>query len=54
MGITTLAKSGFSTVISEEVFGRGEIVKAGLYARVPIHDQQTLPLQLTAMRDYVS
>ena len=27
---------------------------AGLYARVSTHDQQTLPLQLTAMRDYVA
>jgi len=29
-------------------------VRAGLYARVSTHDQQTLPLQLTAMRDYVA
>jgi putative DNA-invertase from lambdoid prophage Rac len=29
-------------------------VKAGLYARVSTHDQQTLPLQLAAMRDYVA
>jgi putative DNA-invertase from lambdoid prophage Rac len=29
-------------------------VRAGLYARVSTHDQQTLPLQLSAMRDYVS
>lgn len=27
-------------------------MKAALYARVSIHDQQTLPLQLKAMRDY--
>lgn len=26
--------------------------RAGLYARVSTHDQQTLPMQLTAMRDY--
>jgi DNA invertase Pin-like site-specific DNA recombinase len=26
----------------------------GLYARVSAHDQQTLPLQLAAMRDYVA
>jgi putative DNA-invertase from lambdoid prophage Rac len=29
-------------------------VRARLYARVSTHDQQTLPLQLSAMRDYVS
>jgi putative DNA-invertase from lambdoid prophage Rac len=28
-------------------------VRAGLYARVSTHDQQTLPLQLAAMRSYV-
>jgi putative DNA-invertase from lambdoid prophage Rac len=28
--------------------------EAGLYARVSTHDQQTLPLQLAAMRDYVA
>jgi hypothetical protein len=26
--------------------------RAGLYARVPTKDQQTLPLQAPAMRDY--
>jgi DNA invertase Pin-like site-specific DNA recombinase len=30
------------------------IVRAGLYARVSTHDQQTLPLPLAAMRDYVT
>jgi putative DNA-invertase from lambdoid prophage Rac len=29
-------------------------VRAGLYARVSTHDQQTLPLQLAAMREYVT
>jgi putative DNA-invertase from lambdoid prophage Rac len=29
-------------------------VRAGLYARVSTHDQQTLPLPLAAMREYVS
>jgi predicted site-specific integrase-resolvase len=29
-------------------------VRAGLYARISTHDQQTLPLQLAAMRDYVA
>jgi putative DNA-invertase from lambdoid prophage Rac len=28
-------------------------VRVGLYARVSTHDQQTLPMQLSAMRDYV-
>ena len=29
-------------------------MRVGLYARVSTHDQQTLPLQLAAMRDYVA
>ena len=29
-------------------------MRAGLYARVSTHDQQTLPMQLSAMRDYVA
>jgi putative DNA-invertase from lambdoid prophage Rac len=29
-------------------------MRAGLYARVSTHDQQTLPMQLVAMRDYVT
>jgi len=28
-------------------------MKVGLYARVCTHDQQTLPMQLSAMREYV-
>jgi putative DNA-invertase from lambdoid prophage Rac len=31
----------------------GRTLRVGLYARVSTHDQQTLPLQLAAMRDYV-
>ena len=35
------------------VFGPGaEALRVGLYARVSTHDQKTLPLQLSAMRDY--
>ena len=35
------------------VFGQGDsAVRVGLYARVSTHDQQTLPLQLSAMREY--
>lgn len=38
---------------SSRVFGQGGTrPKAGLYARVSTHDQQTLPLQLAAMRQY--
>jgi DNA invertase Pin-like site-specific DNA recombinase len=36
------------------VFGQGGAVRVGLYARVSTHDQQTLPLQLAAMTEYVS
>lgn len=52
--IRTPAKSGFSTGHFRRGFWPGGIVRAGLYARVSTHDQQTLPLQLSAMRDYVS
>lgn len=31
----------------------GSVLRAGLYARVSTHDQQTLPMQLSALRDYV-
>jgi DNA invertase Pin-like site-specific DNA recombinase len=38
---------------SAGVFGQGEPgLRAGLYARVSTHDQQTLPLQLAALRAY--
>jgi putative DNA-invertase from lambdoid prophage Rac len=32
----------------------GGKIRVGLYARVSTHDQQTLPLRLLAMRDYVA
>jgi putative DNA-invertase from lambdoid prophage Rac len=36
------------------VFGQGgTTIRAGLYARVSTHDQQTLPMQLSALREYV-
>src|SRR5208282_861131 len=38
--------------ISRKVFGHP--LRAGLYARVSTHDQQTLPLQIHAMRDYAA
>jgi DNA invertase Pin-like site-specific DNA recombinase len=37
-----------------EVFGQAvsDRLRVGLYARVSTHDQQTLPLQISAMREY--
>lgn len=50
----TSKKPRVSKVSHKRVFGqRGVIVRAGLYARVSTHDQQTLPMQLSAMHDYV-
>jgi putative DNA-invertase from lambdoid prophage Rac len=37
---------------SKGVFGQGGMVRAALYTRISTHDQQTLPLQLSALRDY--
>ena len=38
---------------SRGVFGQmGKALRVGLYARVSTHDQKTLPLQLSVMRDY--
>jgi putative DNA-invertase from lambdoid prophage Rac len=57
MGRTSIgisAKSRFSTGRSRRGFWPGRIVRAGLYARVSTHDQQTLPMQLSAMRDYAA
>ncbi len=46
-------KQGFAKGRRQEVFGQGEAgVRVGLYARVSTHDQQTLPLQLSAMREH--
>jgi predicted site-specific integrase-resolvase len=40
------------------VFGQrqepAKMFRAGLYARVSTHDQQTLPLQMRAMREYAA
>lgn len=42
-----------STPDHKGVFGQGaKALRVGLYARVSTHDQKTLPLQLSAMRDY--
>jgi DNA invertase Pin-like site-specific DNA recombinase len=35
-------------------FGEKQPARAGLYARVSTHDQQTLPLQRRAMHDYAA
>src|SRR3954469_14260999 len=44
---------GFARSRRRGVFGQGgSATRVGLYARVSTHDQQTLPLQLSAMREY--
>ena len=49
-------KQGSGIRKSERVFGQGQktakTVRAGLYARVSTLDQQTLPMQSRAMREY--
>jgi DNA invertase Pin-like site-specific DNA recombinase len=51
-------KQGSGIRKSGRVFGQGQktakIVRAGLYARVSTQDQQTLPMQNRAMRDYAA
>jgi putative DNA-invertase from lambdoid prophage Rac len=50
------AKRVSGTAKSARVFGQRQemerMFRAGLYARVSTHDQQTLPLQMRAMREY--
>ncbi len=49
----THPKPSISRASPKRVFGQGKKrPRAGLYARVSTHDQQTLPMQLAAMRDY--
>jgi DNA invertase Pin-like site-specific DNA recombinase len=52
------AKWASKTSKLTRVFGQrqepAKMFRVGLYARVSTHDQQTLPLQLRAMRDYVA
>jgi putative DNA-invertase from lambdoid prophage Rac len=52
------AKRTTKTAKSRRVFGQpqapAKMFRVGLYARVSTHDQQTLPLQMRAMREYVS
>src|SRR6202795_1630523 len=45
-------KQAFPKTKSRRVFGHP--FRVGLYARVSTHDQQTLPLQLHAMRDFAA
>src|SRR5258708_54107 len=46
-------KQGVSRGRRRGVFGQGGAApRVGLYARVSTHDQQTLPLQLSAMREH--
>src|SRR4051812_10453932 len=46
-------KPGFAKARRRGVFGQGgPDARVGLYARVSTHDQQTLPLQLSAMREH--
>jgi putative DNA-invertase from lambdoid prophage Rac len=52
-------KQAFTTSKSRKVFGHpgkrtGTALRAGLYARVSTHDQQTLPMQNRAMRDHAA
>src|SRR5580700_8746545 len=44
------AKRKFPQPASRKVFGHP--LRVGLYARVSTHDQQTLPMQISAMRAY--
>ena len=52
------AKQASKTVKSARVFGQpqasAKMFRAGLYARVSTHDQQTLPLQMRVMREYAA
>ena len=49
----TSGKPSVSKVSRKRVFGQGEKApRAGLYARVSTHDQQTLPMQVATMRKY--
>src|SRR5580700_8900055 len=51
-------KQGAGIRKSVKVFGQGQktakMFRAGLYARVSTLDQQTLPLQMRAMREYAA
>jgi len=52
------AKQASGNAKSPRVFGQArkpsQMFRAGLYARVSTHDQQTLPAQMRAMREYAA
>src|SRR5450432_3845229 len=52
------AKQAFPKAKSDDVFGQArrpaKMLRAGLYARVSTNDQQTLPMQSRAMREYAA
>src|SRR3954463_1419784 len=52
------AKRNFPKAKSDNVFGQArkpsKLFRAGLYARVSTNDQQTLPMQSRAMREYTA
>src|SRR5438477_2468931 len=52
------AKQASKTAKPKRVFGQrqepAKMFRVGLYARVSTHDQQTLPLQMRAMREYAA
>jgi putative DNA-invertase from lambdoid prophage Rac len=52
------AKRAPNTAITKRVFGQrqapAKMFRVGLYARVSTHDQQTLRLQMRAMREYAA
>ena len=52
------AKRAFPKAKSDNVFGQArkpaKMFRAGLYARVSTNDQQTLPMQSRAMREYAA
>jgi hypothetical protein len=51
--LKTSEKPNVPKASRKRFFGQREKApRAGLYARVSTHDQQTLPMQLAAMRDY--
>src|ERR1019366_9499319 len=51
-------KRASQTAKPKRVFGQrqepAKMFRVGLYARVSTHDQQTLPLQIRAMREYAA
>jgi putative DNA-invertase from lambdoid prophage Rac len=52
------AKQASKTAKSTRVYGQrqesAKMFRVGLYARVSTHDQQTLPMQMRAMREYAA